>query len=442
MADGIQDDSPYTPSGADYSTPGAPGADASGFWNFLSGLSPQAVGSLIGTLGPIAGLVGTISGNGQTGTQRGQTNQSNSGTQSGTQSGSQSGTNQSQTATNQVQNSAQTGYANTNTQQTLDPAAQAAMDRLTGMLNNGGGAQTAYNSGLSMLQQLASGAMGRMGANGSGASPIGAPNTTPSPQAVTGFPQGLPTEYNPAIGNLIKQAMGSFVGDLGSQAITNARARGFAGGTDLLGSAAAPMMGQSLAQVPAMEAKAYLDHVLQAYGLQTQNASAENAARAGALNAATNALGPGIAKYGADVSKYGIDRNADNAQLGQMTSLLQALMGPQQALMTGNLNLLNAAPRGSQQNTLTGNQGTQTLSGLSQTQGSNQSQFANQNASQSASQQSGNTQQQGSVPLGPQVGQGLANVAQGAATGYAAVDAAQQRNDFNNRLLDVIARRS
>jgi hypothetical protein len=298
-----------------------------------------------------------------------------------------------------------------------------------------------------MLQQLATGQMGAFTQGGGGAGPVGAPNTTPNAAAVTGFPTAPPTAYNAGLGNLIKQAFGSFVGDLGSQAITNARGRGFAGGGDLLNSAAAPMMGQSLAQVPAMEAKAYLDHVLQAYGLESQNAAAQNAANAGALNAATNALGPGIAKYGADVQKYGIDRNADNNQLGQMTSLLQALMGPQNNLMAGNLNLLNAAPRSTAQNTLTG--GTNNTTNLSGTTTGSQSQSQNQSQGNTVSQgntmSQGNTQSQNNqsgtstTPMGTVIGTGLGNIGQGVATGVAAQQSRDAGLDFQKSLLAALA---
>jgi hypothetical protein len=290
---------------------------------------------------------------------------------------------------------------------------------------NAGGAQGAFNQGLSMLQALAAG----QGAGGAGEG-IGRPNTTPQAAPVTGFPTALPTAYNSGLGNLIKQAFGSFVGDLGSSAITNARARGFAGGGDLLNSAAAPMMGQSLAQVPAMEAKAYLDHVLQAYGLQSENAGRENAARAQSLNAATSALGPGV-------TAYGIDKQSANQELSNMTSLLQALMGPQQMMMQGNTALLNAAPRSTAQNTLTGGQTNQTsLSGT--TSGSQ---------SQSQSQQQGNTLSQGSqsgtstTPLGTVIGTGLGNIAQGAATGVAAQQSRDAGLDFQKTLLAALAGR-
>jgi hypothetical protein len=243
----------------------------------------------------------------------------------------------------------------------------------------------------------------------------------------------MPTEYNPALGNLIKQAFGSFVGDLGSNAITNARQRGFAGGADLLGSAAAPMMGQTLAQVPSMQAKAYLDHVLQAYSEESQNAARESGAYTNAQNAATNALGPGIAKYNADINKYGIDRSADTAQMGQTASLLQMMMDPQQKLMANNIGFLNAIPHGTDSSTLSGSQGTQTMSGNTSQQsqsnfnnaslGGSQSQNQSQNQSQSNSQSNsqGNTNNSASVPTGTNIGTGLANIIQGGAQGYASM---------------------
>jgi hypothetical protein len=297
------------------------------------------------------------------------------------------------------------------------------MDRLTGMLNqNAGGAQGAYDQGLSMLRQLAETSMGTGGESPS------APNTSPQAAPVTGFPTELPTTYNPGLGNLIKQAFGSFVGDLGGQAITNARSRGFAGGADLLNTAAAPMMGQSLAQVPAMEAKAYLDHVLQAYSEQSQNAGRENAAGAQALNAATNALGPGVAKYGADVTKYGIDRQQDNNRIQAMQSLLQSLMGPQNSLMNANLGLLANAPRGTQQNSISGSQGNQTLSG------SNTSNT--QTGSQSQSQ--ANTQGQNSTPIGNVIGTGIGNIIGGGAQGFANNDPNNFNNQLNKTLLGLL----
>jgi len=388
--------------------------------------NPQLAGAIFGGSGPLASLLGNLASGGISGTTSGTSNTS------GTTSQSQSGfSNQQQ---NQQRNDS--GFSNTANQQSLDPAAQMAMDRLTGMLgSNAPGAQGAYNQGLSMLQQLATGAMGQMNGTG-GVGSIAAPNTTPSAAPVTGFPSELPTAYNPAIGNLIKQAFGSFTGDLASNAITNARGRGFAGGADLLGTAAAPMMGQSLAQVPAMEAKAYLDHVLQAYDLQSQNASREAGANAGALNAATNALGPGISKYAADVSKYGIDRSQNNQQLSNMTSLLQALMGPQNNLMAGNLNLLNSAPRGSTQNTLTGGQSNQNLSNTTQT--------GSQSLSQS--QQSGNTTGQTATPLPRVVGSGIGDIIGGIGTGITAgggpnLSPTPGANDFQKSLLKLLGQK-
>lgn len=395
----------------------------------LSSMDKTTLAGLLGASGPLAGLLGQLASGGQGPTQRGSTSNSISST-----TASNSLTNQSGTNTQNSQDT-RTGFTDSRTGQTLDPAAQAAMDRLNAQLGrNDAGAQGAYNSGLSMLEQLAQGQMGKM-TNGSGASSLESPSTTPTPSATGNFPGGPPTDYNAGIGNLIKQAFGSFTGDLASNAITSARNRGFAGGADLLGTAAAPMMGQTLAQVPAMEAKAYLDHVLQAYDLESQNAGRVSSANAQALNAGTNALQPGIAKYGQDIQKYGIDRQADNQQIGQITSLLQALMGPQRDLMTGNTNLLNAAPRGSTSNSLTGSQNNQSLSGATT------SQTAQSGNTQSNSLSQSNTSGTTTTPTGTLLGQGLQNVAQGAATGVATQDARDQQAAFQKSIMDLLARR-
>jgi len=382
--------------------------------------NPQIFGAIMGALGPTAGLVGNLASGGQGPTTLSGANQSGFNNQSGFSNSNTSGSQQTITSRDETGSRTDSGFNNQTIQPIIDPAAQGAMDRLSGMLGrNAQSAQGANDLGLSLLEKLATGSMDAF-TSGSGASALQGPNTTPTPTAVGNFPTSPPTAYNSGLGNLIKQAFGSFVGDLGSQAITNARNRGFSGGGDLLNSAAAPMMGQTLAQVPAMEAKAYMDHVLQAYGLESENAGRVSAANAAAMNAGTNALGPGIAKYSADVSKYGIDRNADNQQLGQLTSLLQALMQPNRDLMTGNTNLLSAAPRGSTNNTLSGNQSNTSLSGTSIANQTNQSQSQGQTGSNTQSGSQSNAQTQATTPMGNVIGTGVGNILGGIGTGIAA----------------------
>lgn len=395
--------------------------------------NPKLFGTLLGAAGPTAGLFGNLISGGQTGSQNQTSNSNQNGTSNQTGSNTQSGFQNTNgtSATTQTGNTSQTGFQNGTSTPTLNPNAQAAIDRLNGMLTNTGGADGAYNSGLSMLMELAKGQM----ASGSASTPV-RPNTTPSPAGVTGFPTELPTAYNAGLGNLIKQAFGSMTGDIASSAITNARNRGFAGGADLLGTAAAPIAGQALAEVPAQEAKAYLDHVLQAYGLQTQNAVGENAARANSLNAATNALGPGV-------SMYNIDRQANNQQAATTGSLLQALMAPHNTNMNANLSLATGLPHGTETNTLTGSQGTNSLSGV--TTNNSQTQTGSQGTSNQQGTTTGNnsntTNQTQNTPIGNTIGTGIGNIIQGGAVGLAANDGPKVGGQNSNQsLLALLAK--
>lgn len=392
--------------------------------------NPGLLGAIAGMAGPVGGLIGNLASGGQTGSQ----NQTNTGNLSGYNNQDLTGvTNTNQTGfsnqtggatQNQTGTSNQTGYSNTtgtsNQSQTptLDPRASSAADRLTSLLSGGfgGSAEGMYNDALSLMRSLA--------LQGGGAT-AARPNTSPTPAAVTGFPDQLPTTIDPALAALVKQANQTMVGDIASQAITGARERGFAGGASLLNEAASPVASGALAAVPAAEAKQLLDMMLNSYIAQGNVAAQRAAAQAGALNAATNALGPGVQAYGAEL-------NAGNQRIANQASLLQAMMSPQQQLINANLGLMNALPHGTNisgtqtNNTISGQSGTNSLSGVtSNVSNTNTGQTGTQNTGQSSRQNTGqqsNTNITGnqSIPLGQVIGTGIGNLIGGGATGYAA----------------------
>lgn len=381
---------------AGWTTPTA-GGDPS-WWNNvvngLSGISPQLWGALAGGIAGGTGLIGGLASGGQgpTVTNNGTTNQTGFNNQTGTTN--VAGTSSQIGTTNQTGTQNQTGYANTNQQPTLLPAANDAIARLTSLFNSQmPGAMSAYNTGLQGIQSLL--------ATGGGNLPA-APNTTPA-----GYNAPDPWSYDPALMKTIKRSFDAAIGDIGANAINDARARGFAGGADLLGNAASPYMGQALARMPSDMAARYLDAKLGGY-------SAQQNAQIGGMNAQTNALFPGVQAYAAQA-------NAQNQNLAAQASLLNALMSPMTSMMNANLGLLNALPHGQTGSTLTGGTNTNTLSGIT-TQDGATTQTGTQ-TNQSNSGQTGNTSQSGvsTTPMGTVVGNGLGNIASGAAQGYAAM---------------------
>lgn len=78
-------------------------------------------------------------------------------------------------------------------------------------------------------------------------------------QALAGGGNAIPA----ATPEMIRAAFEPFIGDIGDQAITAARNRGFAGGADLLGGAATPLAARALANVPGQQAQALLQYNMQ-----------------------------------------------------------------------------------------------------------------------------------------------------------------------------------
>ena len=294
------------------------------------------------------------------------------------------------------------------------------------------GATGAYQQGLAGLQALAAASGG-----GTAASRPGAPATTPNAAPVEGFDLSMPTKIDPNLVNLIKQSFGTMTGDIASSAITEARRRGYAGDAGLLQTAAAPVAGQALAQVPAAESKALLDMMLNAYVAKNNAAAQYNAANAGALNAATNALMPGVNAYGHEVTAYGNELNAGNQRIANTTSLMNALMAPQNQMIAANLGLINALPHGTTNNTLSGGTTNQTLSGV--TSGSNMGTQvgggSSNTGSQTASNQTntGNTTGTVTQPIGNVIGTGIGNIVGGGAAGYASATAPTLMNILQGR---------